>query len=92
LKSRGVEGTRKKAILPTTTESNPSCMEVIQDCNKSQNIEKYTRMKIQAHPGLPPIPSMFSIAAANNPEMVPEIWGEFQGPKHLTQHFITHQS
>ena len=29
-------------------------------------------MKIQAHPGLPPTPSIFSIAAENNPEKVPE--------------------
>ena len=35
-------------------------------------LEKYTRMKIQAHPGLPATPSIFSIAAANNPENVPE--------------------
>ena len=29
-------------------------------------------MKIQAHPGFPPMPSMFSIAAASNPEKAPE--------------------
>ena len=92
LKSRGVEGIRRKAKLPTRTESNPSYMNVIQDCNKWQSIEKYTRMKIQAHPGFPPMPSMFSIAAASNPERVPESWVELQRPKHLTEHFITHRA
>jgi hypothetical protein len=29
-------------------------------------------MKIQAHPGLPPMSFMFSIAAENNPEIVGE--------------------
>jgi hypothetical protein len=35
-------------------------------------LKKRTRMKIQAHPGFPPMPSMFSIAAASKPEKAPE--------------------
>ena len=34
-------------------------------------IIQHTRMNIQAHPGLPPIPSSWSMAAANNPEKAP---------------------
>jgi hypothetical protein len=41
---------------------------MIENCNKLKTIVKHTRMKIQAHPGLPPIPFKFSIAAASNPE------------------------
>jgi len=39
-------------------------------------------MKIQAHPGLPPMPSIFSIAAASNPEKAPAICGELQRQKY----------
>ena len=38
--------------------------------------------------GLPPMPFMFSIAAASNLEKVPESWSELQDPKRLIQHFI----
>lgn len=31
-----------------------------------------TRMKIQAHPGFPPFPFMFMIAAASKPEKAPD--------------------
>ena len=31
-------------------------------------IIQHTRMNIQAHPGLPPTPSSWSMTAANNPE------------------------
>ena len=34
--------------------------------------QKRTRMKIHAHPGFPPIPSMFWIAAASSPENAPD--------------------
>ena len=34
--------------------------------------EERTKMKIQAQPGLPLIPSMFSMAAASKPEKAPE--------------------
>ena len=45
-------------------------------------------MKIQAHPGFPPMPSIFSIAAANNPEKVPEIWGvNVKAPKTFESRF-----
>ena len=37
---------------------------------KKKNL-KSTRIKIQAHPDLPPMPSMFSIAAESNPEKAP---------------------
>jgi hypothetical protein len=47
-------------------------MKVVEICNKSKNIPKRTRMNIQAHPGLPPMPSMFTIAAESNPEKAPD--------------------
>jgi hypothetical protein len=35
-------------------------------------------MKIQAHPDLPPMPFIFSIAAASKPERATESWDELQ--------------
>jgi hypothetical protein len=49
-------------------------MGVVENCNRLKNIPKRTRMKIQAHPGLPPMPFMFSMAAASNPEKAPDSW------------------
>ena len=48
-------------------------MKVVDDFKEVlKKFQKHTRMKIQAHPGLPPMPSIFSIAAASNPEKAPE--------------------
>ena len=38
-------------------------------------------MKIQAHPGLPAMPLMFSIAAESKPEKAPESWLNLRGLK-----------
>ena len=69
--SWGVEGTRKKPTMLRRTVNNPS-YESVRFCKKLKIIPKRTRMKIQAHPGLPPMPFMFSIAAESNPEKVPD--------------------
>lgn len=34
-------------------------------------ISGFTKIKIHAHPGLPPMPSILMIAAANKPENAP---------------------
>ena len=50
-------------------------MGVVKNCNKfMKKIPKRTRIKIQAHPGLPPTPFIFSIAAESNPEKAPDSW------------------
>ena len=54
-------------------------MGVIENRNKLEKILKRTRMKIQAHPGLPPMPFMFSIAAESNPEKAPDSWVNLRG-------------
>ena len=43
-------------------------------------------MKIQAHPGFPPMPFIFTIAAESNPEKAPDSWVELvrEGKKQLT--------
>jgi len=38
----------------------------------TRTVNNPSRMKIQDHPAFPPMPSMFSIAAASNPEKAPE--------------------
>ena len=73
--SSGVEGITKKPMMPTRTVNNPSCIKGIEDSNKDHNIALRTIMKIQAHPALPPTPSMLSMAAASNPEKAPDSWG-----------------
>ena len=84
LESWGVEGTRKKLVIPIRIEKSPSCCKC--ECvidrrerkkkasvkQKEENNGVHTRMKIHAHPGRPPIPSMFWIAAAKRPEKTPE--------------------
>ena len=58
-----------------TIESNPSYKSDFQDWKRTKNnIPKRTIMKIQAHPGFPPRPSMFSIPAASIPEKAPDSW------------------
>ena len=47
-------------------------MGVVEYGNKFEKIRKSTRIKIQAHPGLPPMSFMFSIAAESNPEKAPD--------------------
>ena len=70
LESWGVEGTRKKLVIPIRIEKSPSCCECECECvtgtrerkkkaNMKQEEEVHTRMKIHAQPGRPPIPSMF---------------------------------
>jgi hypothetical protein len=66
-------------------------MGVVENCNKLEKIPKSTIIKIQAHPGLPPTPFMFSIAAESNPEKAPDSWVNLRRKKHLTQHFTTHR-
>ena len=63
--SPGVEGIMKKPRRPMRTENNPCYRS---GRNTSKNTPKHTRTKIQAHPGQPPRPFMFSIAAASIPE------------------------
>ena len=71
MESDGVEGIKKKPTRPITIESNPSYFKVVRDYKKKKGIPKRAKMKIQAHPAFPPIPFMFSIAAASNPEKAP---------------------
>jgi hypothetical protein len=59
-------------------------MGVVENCSKLERIPKHTRMKIQAHPGLPPTPSMFSIAAESNPEKAPDSWGKLEREERVT--------
>jgi hypothetical protein len=60
-------------MMPIRMEKRPSCFIVRgMDFNGE---EGRTRMKIQAQPGLPPIPFMFWIAAAKRPEKAPESYG-----------------
>ena len=49
-------------------------MGVVENSNKLKKIPKRTRMNIQAHPGLTPMPFMFSIAPESNPEKAPDSW------------------
>lgn len=78
LESCGVEGMMKKPMRPMRTENNPSYIYIDRRGYKRLEKEekKNTRMKIQAHPGLPPMPFIFSIAAASNPERATESWNE----------------
>ena len=66
-----------------TTENNPSYNITGWGLKRnSKRIPKRTTMKIQAHPAFPPMPFMFSIAAASNPEKAPESWeGTLAAPK-----------
>ena len=89
-KSRSVEGTKKKPIMPTKIVNNPS-YGMVENRNKLKKIPKSTRMKIQAHPGLPPMPFMFSIAAESKPEKALDNWVRLRGKK-LTQQFTTYRS
>ena len=80
LESRGVEGTRKRAVIPTRTVNKPSYESGLKIVtNWKKKIKKRTRMKIQAHPGLPPMPCMFTIAAESNPEKAPDSWVNLRG-------------
>jgi hypothetical protein len=48
----------------------PACQGILtiqKDINPITTVAKPSRMKIHAHPGLPPTPSMFSMAAASSP-------------------------
>jgi hypothetical protein len=56
-------------------------MQVVENRNKLKKIIERTRMKIQAHPGLPPMPFMFSIAAESSPEKAPDSWVNFNEKK-----------
>ena len=49
-------------------------MGVVENDKNFKKISKSTRINIQAHPGLPPMSFMFSIAAESNPEKAPDNW------------------
>ena len=59
-------------------------MGVVENSNKLKKIPKRTRMNIQAHPGLTPMPFMFSIAPESNPEKAPDSWVNFKNMRFST--------
>ena len=94
LESYGVEGTTKKPRRPTTIENNPSYISSWGDCKETSKVFPIrTTMKIQAHPDFPPMPSMFTIPAASNPEKAPESYKRTLAPK-ISQKklYITHRN
>ena len=72
LECLGVEGISENPARPIQIVNNPSWKRHCQLKCYFLTATKRTRINIQAHPGLPPIPSMFWIAAANRPENAPE--------------------
>ena len=72
LECLGVEGISENPARPMQIVNNPSWQRHGQLICYISTATKHTRINIQAHPGLPPIPSMFWIAAANRPENAPE--------------------
>ena len=71
-------GIKKYPEMPTKAVNTPSYIKKIKG-NKQTNqqwtiqwIIYITNINIHAHPGLPFIPSIFSIAAASNPEKAPD--------------------
>lgn len=53
--------------IPNRTEKSPSYHDVRYSWER-EILGERTKIKIHAHPGLPPTPSMLSIAAARSPE------------------------
>ena len=64
----GEFGRRKNDEIPKTTEKRPSYRRDHEFKETSDFSRELTRINIHAHPGLPPIPSIFKIAAARRPE------------------------
>ena len=65
--------TPTRMITPTRIVNNPSYVNGW-NCNRFKKIMRRTRIKIQEHLGLPPMPFMFSITAESNLEKAPDSW------------------
>ena len=55
-------------MTPNTTVKSPSCAHVYNQSYRARAVLGLTRMNTHAHPGLPPTPSMWMMAAARRPE------------------------